>query len=241
MGDISRFRIEAGTASDYARLGEFHYLAGKPATIDLILRARWSCGTRRELAGILVVSRPMLFGWWRELAWPGRYTPRRDGPPRRLAAQRLNAEVRTISRVIVDPRFRAAGVASSLVRAYLAKPLTPRTEAAAAMGDFCPFFARAGMKAWTASPDAFSVTLARWLARRGLGPADLIAADRAKRLFARPRLGADLRRFASRSLTTARYADQPATVLAAALAAKVWAPRLAYTAASNAALIRGIS
>ncbi len=47
--------------------------------------------------------------------------------------------------MIVGARFRGLGIATRLVRAYLAGPLTPRTEAVAAMGRVCPFFEAAGM------------------------------------------------------------------------------------------------
>src|SRR5205823_1709377 len=107
------------------------------------------------LAAVLVVSMPTLNGRWRELAWPGRFC----GGDQRACARRLNEEVRTISRVIVEPRWRGLGVATRLVREYLRSPLTEKTEAAAAMGVCCPFFEAAGMRAWRLEPDRRGVRL----------------------------------------------------------------------------------
>ena len=53
--------------------------------------------------------------------------------------------MRTISRVIVDPRCRGVGLAVRLVRHALEDATTPYTEAIAAMGRVHPFFEKAGM------------------------------------------------------------------------------------------------
>ncbi|MFK7883570.1 MAG: hypothetical protein AB8F26_05225 [Phycisphaerales bacterium] len=134
-------RIEPGTMTDYHELSSFHYLGGRPATIACILRAMRITSFGEILAGVLVVSSPTLNGGWRKLAWPGRY----ESVSKRENAERINHELRCISRVIVEPRSRGIGVASSLVRSYLADPLTPSTEAVAAMGGVSPFFRAAGM------------------------------------------------------------------------------------------------
>jgi ABC-type dipeptide/oligopeptide/nickel transport system ATPase subunit len=170
-------RIVRGTIADYTRLAHLHYRAGPPATHELVLTATTRAG---DLAGVLVVSRPTLNGPWRSLAWPGRY---RSGSARADAA-RLNDEVRTISRVIVDPRFRARGVARRLVRAYLRGPLTPATEAIAAMGVCSPFFRAAGMIEYRLGPSRRDARLADALEVAGLCPADLLDSARAGRSLA---------------------------------------------------------
>ena len=227
-------RIESGGWADYERLEVWHYLAGPPATVDVLLRAVCDALPHAkhegpQLAGVLIVSHPTIHGWWRDLAWPGRYTHRTGGPSRELAANQLNAEVRTISRVIVDPRFRALGVASALVEHYLANPRTRRTEAAAAMGGLCPFFVRAGMTEHTAPPDQRSRAMRRWLGRRGISAADLIVADRAERVLARRGIEAYVRAWCAAGISTRRAADLPRAGMAATVAARVWAIRRAYT------------
>jgi hypothetical protein len=224
--DRSDIRIERGTWDDYARLSAWHYLAAEPAVPELVLRAEMG----GAFAGVLVLARPTLNGWWRDRAWPGRYTARRGGPNRAEAAQRLNADVRTLARVVVDPRVRACGLATALVRWYLARPLTKRTEAVAAMGVFCPFFARAGMREITAPPDRRGAALAAWLSARGIGPVDLIDADRATRALARPGVEDHLRRWCLGSVATRRLADAERTLLAASAAARAFAQRRAYVA-----------
>jgi predicted GNAT family acetyltransferase len=223
-------RIESGGVADYERLSVWHYLAGPPATVDIILRAVHP-GPRGEpeVAGVLVVSHPTLHGWWRDVAWPGRYTYRAGGPSRELAASRLNAEVRTISRVIVDPRFRALGVASTLVRAYLSSPRTRRTEAVAAMGGLCPFFERAGMTAHTAAPDERSRAVRAWLNARGIVAADLIEAGRAECVLRRRGVEAFLRAWCAAGVATRRAAELPPAGMAAAVAARAWGTRRAFT------------
>lgn len=131
--------IGEGAWDEYAGLACFHYRAGRPATVAKVLAAR----SGGEVIGALVVSAPTLNGVWRRLAWGDRYS-RGD---RRECAARLNEEVRCVSRVVVEPRWRGVGIARALVRAYLDDALTARTEAVAAMGVACPFFERAGMRA----------------------------------------------------------------------------------------------
>jgi len=139
-------RYEPGERGDYQRLARFHYRDAPPATFATVRRA-----VDDELgitAGVLVVSYPTLNSAWRDLAWPGRYS----SGDKRERAQRINRELRCISRVIVEPRFRAMGIARELVRRYLDAPLTAATEAHAAMGEACPFLARAGMVEYRPGP-----------------------------------------------------------------------------------------
>lgn len=133
-------RVEQGGVSDYDALAEQHYRAGRPAVAARggTLRAV-ACG---RTVGVLVVSMPVLNGAWRSAAWPCWL----EGLTKRERAEALNAQLRTIARVVVAPPFRGRGVGSLLVRAYLAAPLTPLTEALAAMGAVCPVFERAGMR-----------------------------------------------------------------------------------------------
>jgi predicted GNAT family acetyltransferase len=218
-GDIT---IESGTRDDYARLSAWHYLAGPPATADRILRAV----THGMLAGVLVVSRPTLNGWWRHHVWPARYA-RRD---KAAAARAVNRDLRTLSRVIVDPRLRACGIATALVRHYLAEPITRRTEAIAAMGAFCPFFARAGMREITAPPDQRGQALALWLADHGIGPLDLIDTGRAMRILRESGVESRLRAWCRGSIATHRLAEAEPAVLAAGVAHRAFAERRVYVA-----------
>jgi GNAT superfamily N-acetyltransferase len=150
------FEIRPGTISDYHALSRFHYRAARPATIARILVIDVSLS---DTVGVLTVSMPTLNGRWRDLAWPDRFRSR----DRAADTARINRELRTISRVIIDPRYRGLGLAAALVRAYLARPLTPATEAVAAMGAISPFFERAGMMPYTLAPHAREQRLAHAL------------------------------------------------------------------------------
>lgn len=125
------FRI--GTVADLRSFQRHHYVQSDPFPPQRVLIAIES----GEEIGALAVSCPAINGpWRRELpGWRDRVHH----------TQWLNANLRTISRVVVKPQYRGLGVASALVRHYLSDPLTPYTEAIASMGYVSPFFARAGM------------------------------------------------------------------------------------------------
>jgi predicted N-acetyltransferase YhbS len=57
-----------------------------------------------------------------------------------------NANVRTLSRVIVHPQFRSIGLASLLVREVCREAGTRYVEALAVMGRVHPFFEKGGMQ-----------------------------------------------------------------------------------------------
>ncbi|MCA9303025.1 MAG: hypothetical protein KC996_02775 [Phycisphaerales bacterium] len=167
---IDPVRYEEGTIADYDALGHLHYLGGRPATWTRVIRAiRRSPVLGEILAGVLVVSMPTLNSSWRRQPWGDRYSH----ADKRRSASRLNRELRCISRVVVDRRSRGLGIASGLVRAYLADAQTPATEAIAAMGSVCPFFERAGMIGYTVPTPIPNVRLLDALVCLGIQPADL--------------------------------------------------------------------
>ncbi|MBX9735502.1 MAG: hypothetical protein K2X32_01130 [Phycisphaerales bacterium] len=143
---LTGFDIAPGTRADALSLAPSHYRAGPPATIELVLAARTRA--TRELAGVLVISRPVLNASWRAVAWPEHFGVGSTFPLMSMAerARIVNEFVRCISRVIIDQRHRGVGLSTALVRAYLREPLTPLTEGIAAMAGACPFFEAAGLR-----------------------------------------------------------------------------------------------
>ncbi len=231
---LAWLRVERGTRTDYDALAHWHYRAGAPATFAAVLRAVDVDGVMdggpAVLAGVLVVSHPTLNGPWRERAWPGALsTADADDPAAR--ARRLNAMVRTISRVVVDPRYRGSGVATALVRAYLDRPLTPLTEAVASMGALVPLFTRSGMRCVSVR-SAHSCRMAGALRRRRLAPWRLLDLAEASRWARCDRaLVHEARRWANASRATRALMEHASDAQALALAAAgVAAPARVFVA-----------
>lgn len=225
-------RIRPGTIADYELLAPFHYRAGRPATIRHILAAVSSespdhpAPAKESTVAVLVVSNPTLEGRWRHLAWPGEFRSGRKAKD----ARRLNEMLRTISRVIVEPRWRGLGLATRLVRTYLQHPLTPYTDAAAAMGLCCPFFRAAGMREWALPPTRRDQRLVAAIARAGLEPWQLLEPVFPRAAHAiDARLERCLRRWAADSRTTRELAAADLPRLARAAALAVSCRPVAYT------------
>lgn len=150
--------IRIGSRADYLALKAHHYRSGHPMTTMRVLAIdeRSPTAADRYLSrpptprpiAVLVESLPALSCRLRESALGGRYEHLR---PRQRSAM-LNQELRCISRVIIDPRWRGLGLAVRLVRHALATATTRYTEALAVMGRVSPFFERAGMIAYQRPP-----------------------------------------------------------------------------------------
>ncbi|HYE63582.1 MAG TPA: GNAT family N-acetyltransferase [Phycisphaerales bacterium] len=204
--------ITEGTRADYQALARYHYRAPRPATPVLTLAARE--GT--TLAGVLVVIMPTLNAPWRRTAWPHLFTVPPKCPPlgspttvtwtARTTATTINRHIRTIARVIIDPRYRALGIARRLVEHYLSNPLTTHTEAVAAMGRACPFFTRAGMEELAPPTSRRDTRLALTLRTLALNAWELVDLTRARSaLVASDTLRAAILRWANDSKSTRRH------------------------------------
>ena len=147
-----RLLLAPGCLRDYHALAPFHYRAKRPATVTRVLALfdPASAPDRGAPVAVLVESMPTIHCRSRDQATAGRYRSRGVGDP---AIARLNAELRCISRVIVDPRWRGLGLAVALVRQALDTSTTTRTEALAAMGRVHPLFELAGMTAYHPQDD----------------------------------------------------------------------------------------
>lgn len=164
--------ISQGHITDYDALAAHHYRAGRPATHVRVLVAR---GLGERL-GVLVASMPTLNGSWRRAGFADFAAI--DTRDKRAQARWLNENLRCLSRVVIDPRVRGLGLAKLLVAAYLAEAPTRCTEAVAAMGHVCPFFAGAGMRPIECRASTADAALARRLDELSLGAMDLIARHR---------------------------------------------------------------
>ena len=108
------FPVRTTTPEQFGLLSG-HYAGGHPG---LIWRRYTAVCDDAPLvtAGVLLLSLPVLNARWRAVAWPELFAD----IGKREAARRANAHVRTISRVVVDPRFRGRGIGSALVRRVIA-------------------------------------------------------------------------------------------------------------------------
>jgi GNAT superfamily N-acetyltransferase len=232
--------IRRGGLADYDRLARFHYRAGRPATCVRVLVAEAggayvARSTRPEPVGVLVISMPALNGPWRERVWPGRYRaiePTRDD--RLACARAINEELRVISRVVVEPRWRGLGIGRRLVRAYLDDPLSVRTEAISAMARFSGVFEGAGMRAVDCPPSKRVCRLRNLLRELDIEPWRLSDPSGVERLCRsmrpsdRERLQRGLRSFAISHRDTRDRADGTLRELIAIAAVRVSCRPRAY-------------
>lgn len=171
--------IVTGSRADYLALKPHHYRPGNPATMTRVLAIRDTRPSaadrflsRRPTAmpvAVLVESLPTLSCRLRDEALDGRYGHLRPKPRSALLMQ----ELRCISRVIVDPRYRGLGLAVGLVRHALKTATTRYTEAIAVMGRVSPFFHRAGMTEYERPPLEFGQRALAALRFAGIAPHDL--------------------------------------------------------------------
>ncbi len=173
------FDLAPATLDHYKQLAHHHYRAARPATATRVLALFdtrptpadrfWSRSAEPRPVAVLVESLPSLSCRLRDHALHDRYACLAPRPRGRL----LNRELRTLSRVVVDPRFRGQGLAVRLVRHALNTATTRFTEALAAMGRVNPFFEKAGMTAYRRAPLTHDARLFDALDAAGFSPRDL--------------------------------------------------------------------
>ncbi len=204
-----------------------HYASHRPARLCRVLGA-FVPDEPAPIAALLVAF-PPLNARWREAAWPGAY---RLGP-RQHIARRVNRDLRVIARVVVDPRYRGRGIGAALVRAYLARPATRRTETIASMGEHCPIFERAGMRRIATAPIRRDRELRRALRHLRLRPDSLVDQRLLERAVRRrPELMLLLAAWARASRGTRAALDRPDWLpdIAAQAARAILAPPAVFVA-----------
>jgi ABC-type ATPase with predicted acetyltransferase domain len=142
-------RVERGDWRSYKQLSRFHYRPKHPRNWSQIWRVTYEppAGNRRAIA-VAVVSYPTRFS-------SSRFRVFGISGMRKQHLRFINRHIRTISRVIVHPQFRALGLSSLLVRCICKHSDTRYTEAMAVMGRAHPFFEKGGMRKFDpVAPDA---------------------------------------------------------------------------------------
>ena len=161
-----------GTMDDYRRLARFHYrdhLLG-PYVAIYALKTKTISGMN-ETAGVIVYKMPATALELRNAATGGIFT----GFDRVTQLNIINKNIRCISRVVIEPRFRGLGLASRLVSETMAEVKVPIVESLAVMGKVNPFFEKAGMKKYCASTPARCLQLKEAFSSVDIEEAELIS------------------------------------------------------------------
>ena len=140
-----RLALAVGAPRDYRALSGFHYVAGRPATWAAVRTI-----TYRDPPAIDAGDPPRVVAVG-VLSWPTARSRGRErffalsGRPYGELLRFANANLRTVSRLVVHPQFRALGLATILARSLIDAAPTRYVEASARMGRAVPMFERAGM------------------------------------------------------------------------------------------------
>ena len=170
-------QILPGCLDDYKRLSRYHYRGGHPGPASAIFVMKRP-GSETPV-GIIVYSNAPLVLELRNVATNHIFADLDRGTQLGL----INANIRRISRVIIEPRFRGLGLASRLVRETMPLVNVPIVEALAVMGWVNPFFERAGMKAYKAKPSTSSVQFIEALSIIGIEETELLDPEQVQHKF----------------------------------------------------------
>ena len=161
-------QITPGCLDDYKRLARYHYLGSQTGPASAIFTLNRSGG--KTPVGVIVYSNAPAVLELRNIATGHVFA----GLDRSTQLELINANIRRISRLVIEPRFRSLDLASRLVRETMPLVNVPIVEALAVMGWVNPFFERAGMKAYKAKPSAAGVQFVEALSFIGIEQAELI-------------------------------------------------------------------
>jgi len=174
-----KLRIEPGCLDDYKQLAHYHYRDSRLGPFKAIFALK-NEAERAETVGVIVYAMPMPGLELRNAATNNFFV----GFDRSTQLALINRNIRCISRVIIEPRYRGLGLASRLVRETMPKMNVPIIEAMAVMGLVNPFFEKAGMKALTVKMPARCVRLIEAFSMVGIEDPDLIDAKKVQRKLA---------------------------------------------------------
>ena len=161
-------QIVRGCLDDYKKLAHYHYRDSRPGGFTAIFAIRpdkaraGSFGT--QSIGVIAYRMPSPEVELRTVALEGTFA----GLDTATQVALVSKNIRCISRVIIEPRFRGLGLASRLVRETMPQMNVPIVEGAAVMGLVNPFLERAGMTAYAAKTPVRCVQLAEALSLVGI-------------------------------------------------------------------------
>ena len=188
---IKKIQIVRGCLDDYRKLSHYHYRDSRLGPFAAIFTIKpiktlaahfpMSPDVHREttVIGVIVYTMPSPGLELRNIATGNLF----GGFDRATQLALINRNIRCISRVIIEPRFRGLGLASRLVRETLGRVEVPIVEAMAVMGLVNPFFEKAGMTAYTAKMPARCVRLIEALSMVGIEKQQLIDLKKAQQII----------------------------------------------------------
>ena len=126
--------VTSGTLADWPAFARWHYRSHRVGSVRLVTVLKHA----DEPVGICVFTTPPL-----SLAGRNRFFGR-SGKWTRLTVNAINQQLATLSRVVLHPTYRGAGLAAEFVRRSCEMCPYPWIEALAQMGHVNPFFEKAG-------------------------------------------------------------------------------------------------
>jgi len=171
-------KIVPGTIADYKLLSRFHYResqTGPTAAVYKIIDTHPMREQIEPVVGVIVYSMPACAVQLRNIATQGLFTTSGSSS---VNMRLINQNIRTIARVVIEPRYRALGLAYELVQKTMPLLNIPYIESLAVMGKINPFFEKAGMMKFKANEPLRSVKLKEALSAVGIEPIDLVDAER---------------------------------------------------------------
>lgn len=177
-----KLEIVPGKLSDYRQLAAYHYRDGRLAAVKrvFLLKPNRPLGTASGRAvGVIVYAMPNPRVELRNLATGGIFS----GLDRQTELSLINRNIRLISRIIIEPRFRGIGLASRLVRETMPMMRVPIVEALGVMPLVNPFLEKAGMQAFEPRVAAHHVELLEAFSAVGIEEQHLIDPQTVQREF----------------------------------------------------------
>jgi GNAT superfamily N-acetyltransferase len=159
--------IVPGSLADYRELATYHYRDERPGPVQAVfaLKVRDALGRQgKKAVGVIVYTMPNPRVELRRVA-TGRVFA---GLDRQTELSLINRNVRCISRVVIEPRYRGIGLAARLVRETMPLMNVPVVEALGVMPLANPFLEKAGMKSFEPRVARSHVELAEALSTVGI-------------------------------------------------------------------------
>jgi hypothetical protein len=176
-------KIVPGCFDDYKQLAHYHYRQSRPGPYEkiFVLRNDSLRAARNKTLGVIVYSMPYIGLEIRSLVMDNFFI----GFDKDTQLGLINKNIRCISRLIIDPRFRGLGLAKRLVQQTMPKMNVPIIEAVATMGWVNPFLEKAGMKPYTWKPSQRFTQFIEALSIIGIEDRDLLDSQTVHRKLSR--------------------------------------------------------